>query len=113
MKNFILLSLAVLFASAEASRVSTSYATSTWNPPNKRFGRRRAAPSQRDIQTSEFVEETIDTFGLDDISTVSEQDDTDIEERQRIAPASARAALIAVVSATVIGGARHAIELVL
>lgn len=112
MKNAIVLSLAVLFASAEASRISTSYATSTWNPPNKKFGRRHAAPSQHDFQmTSEFVEEIVDTFGLD--STVSEQDDADIEEHQRIAPASARAALIAVVSATVIGGARHAIELVL
>lgn len=62
---------------------------------------------------SEYAEESIDTFGLDDISTVSEQDCSEIEERQRIAPASARAALIAVVSATVIGGTRHAIELIL
>jgi hypothetical protein len=44
---------------------------------------------------------------------VLEQEQVDDEERQRIAPASAKAALIAVVSATVIGGARHAIELVL
>jgi hypothetical protein len=115
MKNFIVLSLvAILFSSVEASRVSTSSPISTWNPPNKRFHKSRAATSQHDVQmASEYVEESIDTFGLDDISTVSEQDCSEIEERQRIAPASARAALIAVVSATVIGGTRHAIELIL
>jgi hypothetical protein len=104
MKNSILLLL--IAASVEATRLSPTYATSTWNP-RSRFSRKRPAPKIQldDWETEESTKAVMER--------VLEQEQVDDEERQRIAPASAKAALIAVVSATVIGGARHAIELVL
>lgn len=108
MKNFTALFLAALFASAEASRVSATYATSTWNPPTK-FGRSRDVPSALVQSTSEL---NVSGEGIDSLS-ISEDNEDSEERLERIAPASAKAALIAVVSATFIGGVRHAMELVL
>ena len=103
---------------AEATRISTSYATSTWNP--SRFGKKRTA-SRRMLQNAPPVPNVVDDIdeSIESVETIgafgvgNESSRVEAHVNKRIAPASAKAALIAVVSATVIGGARHAMELVL
>lgn len=106
MKNTTLL-LNTLIVATNATRVSTSYASSTWNPP--KFGRRRSITT--DQINLDLVETEIDSFNIDEIA--SSQQEEAVEELESMAPASVKAALIAVISATVISGARHAMEMVL
>lgn len=105
--------LTALAVTSEASRISTSYATSTWSP--SRFGKRRTASSKmfRNVPVADDVDESMESIETIDELIIESQHNVEVHENERIAPASAKAALIAVVSATVIGGARHAMELVL
>lgn len=105
MKNYTALLTLIIVSITEATP-RTSYATSTWNPP--RFGIRIPSSHTTSLpRTAEPVitDEDIESIG---IGTVSQ----DATEYERLVPASAKAALIAVMSATVIGGVRHVMELV-
>lgn len=105
MKNLYTALLTLIVVAITEATPRTSYAASTWNPP--RFGTRITS------SRTTLLPKTTEPVMTDDnesigIGTVSK----DAPEYERLAPASAKAALIAVVSATVIGGVRHVMELV-
>jgi hypothetical protein len=111
MKCYIL-AIACLTTKAFASTASYSHAsTSTWNPPRSRFGRRatdsRYKSTDAVIQWDVVKEEGPASEPSTLVESVVEETST------RIAPASARAAFVAIVSSAAICGARHAVELVL
>ncbi|KAL7489742.1 hypothetical protein ACHAW6_015409 [Cyclotella cf. meneghiniana] len=125
--NLLLLITTILIAHSTAARLtatSYSHAASSWNSNahrRPRFHRRRAADSRYNAPHSEAPPADVDweTVLTSGESFASDQEEKTVlrgvapesERDGRIALASARAALVAIVSAAAIGCARHAVEL--
>ncbi|KAL3788608.1 hypothetical protein HJC23_005267 [Cyclotella cryptica] len=123
----VLLILTLLINPAFAARLtatSYSHAASTWNSNahrRPRFGRRRAVDSRYNTPNAEAILSDQDWENVltetSNSPAISEEENIlrvihERDEAVRIAPASARAALVAIVSAAAIGCARHAVEMV-